>query len=181
MELRIEDLPFEEREPLALLGIVRGRTEPDLEFAGFGFATLSEVALAGASGPGTVVRDALVLALHTPDEPDEGENGLDVELEISLGDEPDAQVVSILVPLQRFLEERAGEVVGDARDVVLALCNPRDLRPVPPCWLVGTRRLHFATGDVIAWLDIEDDGRERVRLQAERWHTMSAEPEARPC
>jgi hypothetical protein len=165
--MRLEDLRFEARDPLSLLGIVRGRAEPDLEFAGYGYARVPELELVGADGPSTLVYDALVLALHTPDEPDETSTELELEFELEL----DGELVSALVPLHRFLELAAAPLVGDATDVVLALCNPQSLRPTPPSWLVGPRRLHFATGDVIAWLD-EHDGRETIRLHAERWDVL---------
>jgi hypothetical protein len=173
MTLRIEDLPFEEREPLSLLGIVRGRHEPDLEFGGYGWATVPDLELAASHGERSVVHHPLVLALHTPDEPDETTTELEVELEVEL----DAEIVSVLVPLHRLLEVKVTPLVSGVRDVVLALCNPRALRPTAPPWLPG-RRLHYATGDVIAWLDVERDGRETIRLQAERWHAL---PETRTC
>ena len=173
MTLRIEDLPFEEREPLSLLGIVRGRYEPDLDFCGYGWATVTEVELASSHGESTVVHHALVLALHTPDEPDEDACELEIELEVEMN----AETVSVLVPLHRFLEVKVTPLVTGVREVVLALCNPRALRPRVPAWLSG-RQLHYATGDVIAWLDVQPDGRETIRLQAERWQAL---PETRTC
>ncbi len=166
MDLRIEDLPFEEREPLALLGIVRGREAPDLDYGGYGFARIDVLDLAGADDRTTEIRDALVLALHTPDDPPSGKT-LEIELEVEL----EGEEVSVIAPLQAFLERRAASIV-EKTEVVLALCNPRGVQPERPSWLTGGRRLHWAKGDVIAWLDVFDDGRERIRLQAESWHTM---------
>lgn len=170
--MRLEDLPFETRDPLTLLGIVPGRAEPDLEFAGYGYATLPELELADADGGALELREALVLALHTPDEIDESATELELAFEVAI----DGELVMLLTPLRRFLEHRVAALVGEAVDIVLATCNPTDLRPTPPSWLTGARRLHFASGDVIAWLDAEDDGSERIRLQADRWHILTAPP-----
>jgi hypothetical protein len=167
--MRLDQLPFEEREPLTLLGIVRGRAESDREFGGYGYATVPAIELTAAGGPTQVVRDALVIAVHTPDELDEHATELELAFEVEL----DGELVIALVPLRRFLEERVAALLGDTKDVVLATCNPQDLRPQLPSWL-GGRRLHFATGDVIAWLDHHGDGRETISLQAERWHILSA-------
>ncbi|MFO7561909.1 MAG: hypothetical protein R6X02_04655 [Enhygromyxa sp.] len=168
--MRLEELPFEARDPLALLGIVRGRAEPDLEFAGYGYATLPELELVAADGHRTPLREVLVLAVHTPDEPDEAATELELEFEVEF----EGELISVLTPLRRFLEVRAAALVADATDVVLATCNPRDLRPAPPSWLTSGRRLHFASGDVIAWLDLEADGRETISLHAQRWHILPA-------
>jgi hypothetical protein len=179
MALTIEELPFRQREPLELFGIDRSRTEPDLtgDFAEYGWVTLPEVALASASAPPTVLRDTLVLALHSPelDNPAARTDELEVELEVRL---PDGELVNVLAPLVRFLDARAASVIGDAHDVLLAFCNPLRLPPRPPAWLVGSRRLHFAEGNVVSWLDRLPDGRERIRLTADRWRTLTTAPPA---
>lgn len=173
--LGLVDLPFERQEPLALLGIDRARREPDLsgDFAGCGHATLDEIVLADAEGRRTIVRDVLVVALHTPelDDPDADPDAFELEFQLSAGDAT-APPVAVFVPLSRFLDVRVAAIVGSARTVVLALCNPRGLRPAAPRWLDPSRRLLWATGDVVSWLDVEADGRERFRLQAERWYTL---------
>lgn len=179
---RLEDLPFERREPLALLGIDRGRSEPDLSgaFTGFGYTAVDEIVLGGATGEPTVVRDALVLALHSPYLDDPDADPIEFELEFSLPDpdDPTGPPVAVFVSLARFLEVRAAPLVGDAPAIVLTACNPRNLHVAPPRWLDPSRRLHYATGNVVSWLDIEADGRERLRLQAQRWHTVGG-PAAR--
>lgn len=172
---RIADLPFERRAPLELLGIRRGRPEPDLEFAGFGWGRLPRLELAGRTVPSIQLVEPLVLALHTPDVHDPAATELELEFELELGSE----TVSLVVPLARFLEQRVPRLPGDARDIVLALCNPTGMPVRAPSWLED-RRLHWASGDVIAWLDV-DDGDERIRLQAERWHTIRGRsPEDEP-
>lgn len=180
MDLRVEDLPFRRREPHDLFGIVPGRIEPDLSgnYTEHGWVRLDEIALADHEGSTTVLRDVLVVALHSPDldNPLASDEEPEVELELRLGAEPDAELVAVIVPLVRFLDARAADVIGDARDVLLAWCNPRRLRPSAPAWLDATRRLHFACGDVVSWLDPLEGGRARFRLAAESWHSIAGAP-----
>lgn len=177
MDLRVEDLPFRRREPHDLFGIVPGRIEPDLSgnYTEHGWVRLDEIALADHTGSTTLLRDVLVVALHSPDldNPLASDDEPEVELELRVGTGPNAELVAVIVPLLRFLDARATDVIGDARDVLLAWCNPRRLRPSAPAWLDATRRLHFACGDVVSWLDPLEDGRTRFRLAAESWHTIA--------
>lgn len=177
MDLRIEDLPFRCREPHELFGIVPGRIEPDLSgnYVEHGWVRLDEVALADGAGSTTILRDVVVVALHSPDldNPLASANEPEIELELRLGAEPATEIVAVIVPLSRFLAAHATGVIGDARDVLLAWCNPRRLRPAAPTWLDATRRLHFACGDVVSWLDPVEGGRGRFRFVAESWHAIA--------
>jgi len=161
---RIADVPLVQLDPLRLLNLDRDRDAPDLDFAGFGWARAREIDLASPRGR-VRVRDALVLALHSADEqPDDG----DVLLELELAD----QVVR--APLRRFLAARLPELLGSEAEVVLALCNPKAVRIAAPVGL-GARRLHYADGDVLSWLD-RDDGGDHIRLDADDWHVAKEEP-----
>lgn len=159
--LALADLPFDRKPPLALLGLDDPqRTEVDHDFAGFGWGVVPRVVLADDDDR-REVKDALVLALHTPDEPTDAP-----ELELEFWIEHDGEELAVLVPWRAFAEARVRPLLRDEQgDVVLALCNP-DARGIDrPSWL-GERRLYHADGDVTAWLD--PDG--SIRLQARRWH-----------
>ena len=155
----LADLPFEQKPPLALLGLDdEQRAEVDHEFAGFGWGVLRHVVLADDRGR-RELSDALVLALHTPDEPGEA-----FELEFWIRHEDEE--LAVLVPWIAFADARVRPLLGaEHRDVVLALCNPGDREIDRPPWL-GDRRLHHADGDVTSWID--PDG--SIRMQAKRWH-----------
>lgn len=151
--MRIAELPFAERPVLELLALDDdSRAEPDPDYAGFGHARIDRVELIGAGGG--VVEDALLIAVHSADDgeplPD------DVELEFVLGDR------SVTALLSTFLDRWLPRLAGDARAIVLVMCNPhraavRAAAAVP---------VHYALGDVESWLDGGD-----VRLVAEAWRT----------
>jgi hypothetical protein len=156
----IADLPFVRKPAMRLLGLEdECRTEVDREFAGFGWGVLPRLVLTSDRDPPRAVNDALVLALHTPDEP-----GEDLELEFWL--EHDGEALAVLVPWDAFASAHVRPLLSAVhRDVVLALCNPLHRAIERPVW-VADRRLHYADGDVTSWLD--PDG--TIRLQATRWH-----------
>lgn len=157
----LADVPFERKPTLALLGLEdEQRTEVDREFAGFGWNVLPRVVLADDEQR-IDLADALVLALHTPDEPEP-----DRALELAFVVLHEGEELELRVPWVEFAETRVRPLVDASHgDVVLALCNPEHRRIDRPSWL-GTRRLHWADGDVTSWLD--PDG--TIRLQATRWH-----------
>jgi len=160
---RIADLPFRERDPLALLHIEDEERAAPEDFAGFGYARIPAIHLDdGGPRPPRLVRDALVLGLHSAD--DGPALADDVELEFWLDD--GASVAALLsVFLADWLPRlRAGEAA-----IVLALCNPhRAALPRPAA--AGATPLYYPTGDVESWLDIADDGARRLRLAADAWH-----------
>jgi hypothetical protein len=156
--VRIAELPFHERPVMELLGFVEGRAELDHDYAGYGWARVPQVWLVDDHGERTrMLEDALLLALHSPDD---GESiGDDIELEFELPDKS-----SVLVLLSDFLREWLPKL-PQASSLVLVLCNPHRARihaPVP-LWL--------ADGDVEAWVD-EDDREPRILLAAETWYTL---------
>jgi hypothetical protein len=149
--MRIAELPFAERPVLELLNLDdAARAAPDPDYAGFGHARIDRVALIGEGG--RVVEDALLVAVHSADDGDALVD--DVELEFVLGDR------SVTVLLSAFLERWLPRLAGDARAIVLVMCNPHraSIRPA-----AGVP-VHYALGDVESWLDGGD-----VRLVAEAW------------
>lgn len=157
--LALADIPFERREPLALLGL-DGDEPPGDDFDAYGWCRPEEVWL--DDGSLRRVEAPLLLALHTPDAPTPGP----LMLEFWIVHEGEA--LAVLVPWSRFCAERIVPLLGPERDVVLALCNPLRQRVEISAHFAG-RRVHVADGDVRAVLDT------RLRLTAERWRIERAD------
>lgn len=153
---RIADIPFAEGELLTLLALEHDRTAPDLDYAGFGWTTALSVVLEAANDRREVLAP-IVVALHSAD--DQPSND-DVELLFEVGEQ------SIVVPLSVFLPHAVTLLPAD-RDIVLALCNPAGARPPDT-----GRIVHYATGDVISWLDPVGPTGWSVRLSAPVWRTL---------
>ncbi|WAS93757.1 hypothetical protein [Nannocystis punicea] len=173
----LRDLPFEQTPPLALFGLDRDGDVPvDHEHTRYGWCVLPGVELVGED-QALWVESPLVLALHSPDEdeiavPRRGGVPSDINLEFTLSPEDSA-----IALLSEFLGTRVPAIVGDARTIVLALCNPRRARISKPPALAG-RRLYYGTGDVVAWLrrrphatDWSLAGDAFVQLESARWHS----------
>lgn len=169
-------LPFTGAEPLRLLGLEQDRETPDRDHAAYGFCRLPAVELRGED-QALWVEDPLVLALHSPDDdhipvPVRAGVPRDINLEFVLDDGSSAVAL-----LSEFLGARGAELAGDAKTIVLALCNPRRARISRPPALAG-RRIYYGAGEVVAWLQrrpgatgwaLGDDA--HVQLAAERWYT----------
>lgn len=172
----LAEIPFEREEVLALLGLRPGpdgalRSEPDLDYARFGWAEAEVLELEGEDGTRQLVGPALVLALHSTDEPSPDAGVIELELELHDHDDDPAEEAEPLViraPLDRFLDAWLARLPANAPHVVLALCNPLRLDPARPS-AMGSRQLHYAYGDVLSWLDHDD--LPRIRLHAHQWHT----------
>ncbi len=160
----IADLPFHERPIRELLHLEGERATPDHDYAGYGWARVPEVWLGvdDAGERGELVADALVLALHSPDDAEPLTD--DIELELDL---PDGS--SVLVLLSQFLATWLPRLPR-ARAIVLALCNPHGAVPRAPAG--ETTPIHVARGDVTSWLD-RDRG-DRIELCADAWGTVRA-------
>lgn len=156
----LADIPFEQHDVMALLGL-DGDDAPGDEFDAHGWCRPVEIWL--DDGQLRRIESPLLIAAHTPDEPQPGP--LVVELWIEHEGEP----LAVRVSWTRFAEECVAPRLGPERDVVLALCNPQH-KPVPPPVGLGARTLHFAEGDVTAWFEIADDA-PRISLTAQRWRT----------
>lgn len=164
MGLTIAELPFRERPALELLALDGEREAPQHDYAGYGWARLPRVWIgtdADLDG-GEVITDALVLALHSPD--DSPPRTDDIELELEL---PDGS--SVLVLLSAFLATWLPRLPRTSA-IVLALCNPHRAVPTVPADL-GVP-VHYPLGDVTSWID---RGRgDRVELVADSWGTLRA-------
>ena len=174
----LAEIPFEREPVLALLGLLPGpdgewRREPDLDYARFGWAEAEVIVLEGEDGTRRLVGPALVLALHSTDEPSPGAEVIELELDLHDDRCEDAEPLVIRAPLGRFLDVWLARLPASAPHVVLALCNPLRLDPTRPSAL-GERELHYAYGDVLSWLDhhpFHDGDPPRIRLHAHQWHT----------
>lgn len=158
--MTILELPFVERDARELLNLHGERAEPDHDYAGYGWARVGELWLAGGSDRGepslVPVRDALVLALHTADDAEPIAEDIDLYFEL-----PDRRPVAVLASL--FLAKWLPRLPQE-RAIVLALCNPHRARLRRPA--EATVPLYYANGDVHSWLDRDDEG-ERIRLAAD--------------
>ena len=104
----IAELPFQEQDHLSLLNLEEQRAAPVLDDTRFGWCRIGELWLDDGMGEPRQVRDALVLALHAAEEPEEIRD--DVELEFFLPDvAPD---FSVTVLLSRFLEVWLPRIAG---------------------------------------------------------------------
>ncbi|HEX7836522.1 MAG TPA: hypothetical protein VF469_03615, partial [Kofleriaceae bacterium] len=142
-----------------LLHLAGERDAPDPGYAGHGWARVPRVWLGTGADGGRFVADALVLALHSPDDAEPRTD--DIELELDL---PDGS--SVLALLSRFLATWLPKLPR-ASAVVLALCNPHRATLRAPAG--ATAPIHYAHGDVTSWLD-RDRG-DRIELLAESWGT----------
>ncbi|MBK9036830.1 MAG: hypothetical protein IPL61_37205 [Myxococcales bacterium] len=161
------ELPFGPRPPLELLGLTTDRATIDLDYAGFGWARVDRVWLAGPTAT-TAVDDALIVAVHAAD--DGPALADDVVLEFAL---PDTIVTA---RLSTFLDRWLPRLPA-APAVVLALCNPHHAAMTAPA-AAGDRPVHYGLGPVDAWLD-QRPGADRLRLAAAGWrqaHRPGAPP-----
>lgn len=156
--MRIEDLPFGPVEPFTLLGFRAGREDPDLDYAGYGWARVDAIEVADAEGGVRALNDALLVVAHTPDEAEPGPLVLEFWTEWS------GESVAVQIGLEPFLEHHVRPLLGRESAVVLVVCNPHGEDVPRPPWL-GPRSWVFARGDVTAWLY----GGRTFRLEAERW------------
>jgi hypothetical protein len=160
----ISEIPFVERDALELLNLDEYRDEPDLEYYQYGFARVDRLCLLERDAPEPlIVRDALLLALHSADEGEAFER--DIELEFFVDEVADDYSVTAL--LSDFLERRLPELVSDELAIVLVLCNPYNAI-VPKPDIVGATPMYFALGDVESWVDV-DSGRPFIQLVADSW------------
>jgi hypothetical protein len=152
--LSIGDLPFRAGDPVEVLRL--DRFDPD--YGGTGYCHLDRVWLESRGGGEPArVANALVLALHSPEEPE----ALDDDIELEFYDQ------GVTVLLSKFLAGWLPRIAGGEHAVVLALCNPRAATVAAPAAAAGVP-VWYALGDVESWLD-EDEGGRRVRLVADAW------------
>lgn len=164
------EVPFEHAQPRRLLGLERPRATPDHDYDRYGWTVVRELVLQD-DRERRELGWALVLALHSADEPSPGPSpDGDLELELDVPDPEGGEPLTVLAPLQAFLAAHLHGLPDDPPDVVLALCNPDAVAIERPPGLDRRRQLHYAHGDVTSWLDVHDDGRAGIRLRATSWH-----------
>jgi hypothetical protein len=155
--LTIAELPFVERPATELLGFVNGRAELDRDYAGYGWARVDRLWLSEPARESRV-DDALVLALHSPDDAAPIAGDIELELELPHGG-------SVLVMLSKFLATWLPKL-PEAPAYVLALCNPTGATigagAGAPLWYAG--------GDVESWIDPDS----RLLLAADSWKKVEA-------
>src|SRR5688572_15107457 len=100
----LAEIPFEHEEPLGLLGLQPGpdgawRREPDLDYGRFGWAQAEALVLEDDDGRRRDIGPALVLALHSTDEPSPDDAVIELEFELPLDGEPEPLVIR--APLDR--------------------------------------------------------------------------------
>lgn len=155
----IAELPFVERPVIELLALDRDEPLPD--YAGYGWAKVDRLWLAGERGAPKQVDNALVIAVHAADEGAPQAEDIELELEID-------RDLAVRVALSRFLAVWLPRLPQDVAAIVLVTCNPHRARlPLPPA---ARAPIYGALGDVYAWLDPGD----RIRLAADSWRTLGA-------
>lgn len=152
----IGELPFRERPALELLHLDDERELPDPDYAGYGWCRVPAIELAAPAGV-RVVEDALLLAVHTPDDAEPTADELELEFELDDG-------TSVTVMLSAFLARWLPRLRGAERAIVLCTCNPHGAVIARPA-AAGDAALWYADGDVESWCD--DAG--RLRLTARAW------------
>ena len=156
MNQAIAELPFHERPALALLALDRDGADPDFE--GYGWTRIDRLWLAGEHGPPRRLDDVLVIAVHAADDAP----GLADDVSLDFAVDGGLKRAPATAFLRAWLPK-----LPQASAIVLAMCNPhRATLGYPPG---TTASIHYASGDVVAWLDPGD----RIRLTAEAWRTIT--------
>jgi hypothetical protein len=165
----IADLPFVRRDVLDLLNLRHHRAAPDPDYTGFGHARVDALHLEGEVGEPVEVRGALVIAVHSMEEPEELPGDIDLEFVL-----PEVSADhSVTVLLSAFLRVWLPLVHGDERAIVLVVCNPNQtLLPAPTA--AGGTPFYYPLGDVESWLHEADDQQE-VHLVARSWRCAEGE------
>lgn len=159
----IADLPFLRRDVLDLLNLRHHRDAPDPDFAGFGHARVDAIQLEGERDDPLVLRTALVIAVHTTEEPEALPGDLELEFFIPEVDKD----YSVTVLLSAFLRVWLPLVRKEEQAIVLVVCNPNQtLLPTPAA--AGQTPLYYPLGDVESWLD-GASGQTYLRLVAGSW------------
>lgn len=170
--MKIADLPFRERPVEELLNLVEYRDRPDRDYAGYGWSLAPRLVLveeakqpkrAGAEtepiallDEGRVVKDALLIAVHTADDAPAIANDLQLEFDLAKG--------PVAVMASTFLATWLPRLPSTS-SIVLCVCNPHHAQLAP---IDVGRTLWLPMGDVQSWRD-HDNG--DILLTAENWST----------
>ena len=161
----VAELEFTRRSARDLLNVANDRDLPDTEHYAFGWGIVAPLVLKSSAGTAVPLRSALVLAVHSADEPSPDAEDLELEFDIDYGPGPD-DYVAIIVTLGLFVTLHLPRVLAQqpATDVVFAMCNPTG-RPLRIPYVAGVRTYWWAEGDVDSWVDPD-----RYYLTADTWH-----------
>ncbi len=170
--MRIVDLPFRERPVEELLNLVEFRQRPEHDYAGFGWARAPRLVLVEEAkrtsktsidteplaliDEGRVVKDSLLIAVHTADDAPAIANDLQLEFDIDGG--------PVAVMASKFLVTWLPKLPG-TKTIVLCVCNPHHAQLAH---IDAGRTLWLPMGDVQSWRD-QDNG--DILLTAENWST----------
>ncbi len=166
----IADLPFARRDVRDLLNLRHHRAAPDPDYAGFGHARVDALQLAGEAGEPVDVHGALVIAVHSMEEPEETPG--DIDLEFFLPAVSADHSVTML--LSAFLRVWLPLIRGDERAIVLVVCNPHQTLLRAPA-AAGPTPFYYPLGDVESWLVADDDHHQSIRLVARSWRCAEGE------
>jgi hypothetical protein len=165
----IADLPFVRRDVLDLLNLRHHRAAPDPDYTGFGHARVDALQLESEVGEPVEVRDALVIGVHSTEEPEALPGDIDLEFVL-----PEVSADhSATVLLSAFLRTWLPLVHRGERAIVLVVCNPNQtLLPAPAA--AGQTPFYYPLGDVESWLE-DEDGQQEIRLTARSWRCAEGE------
>lgn len=181
---RIADIPFPEKHPLDLLHLTTLSADggPDLDYAGFGYASapLLNLLSLDTNHASFRVRDVLLVGLHAVDDLPDDVDDIELLFEFPPEDDEDEELV-ITAPLAKFLEIHLPPLLATspAREVVLAVCNPHQW-PIHKPECLKDRPLYVPYGDVTSHMMIEADEKglptmvalDSVRLEAVAWQKL---------
>ncbi len=170
--MKIADLPFRERSVEELLNLAEYRERPDRDYAGYGWARAPRLVLVEEAkrsskssvdteplaliDEGRVVKDTLLIAVHTADDAPAIANDLQLEFDSANG--------PVAVMASKFLSTWLPRLPSTS-SIVLCVCNPHHAQLAR---IDAGRTLWLPMGDVQSWRD-QDDG--DILLTAENWST----------
>ncbi|GAB4569431.1 MAG: hypothetical protein Tsb0020_23550 [Haliangiales bacterium] len=149
---------------------------PDLSYYGFGYAYVDSLWLTNEGDPEPLppVRNALLLALHTPDDAEPIDDDILLEFwidDVTCEEADEEDDYAVTVKLSRFLSLWLPKISRAESAIVLAVCNPFETRIVRP-ELPGVRPIWYPLGNVTSWCDAPADsigGPGVLRLSANNW------------
>jgi hypothetical protein len=162
----IADLPFRRRDILDLLHLDAQRDAPDPDYAGYGHGVAPAIGLVSRQGGARLVRDALVIAVHSADEPQTAADDILLEFEVpELG--AGCAVTTLLSDFLRVWLPRLEEAAGAARALVLVVCNAHAARIARPA-TAHDLPVHYPLGEVESWIHFDGD-QGSLHLVADTW------------
>jgi hypothetical protein len=180
MDLEIKslrDIPFPYRDLEDLLVLsrvgehVRKPLKDDVRY-GFGFTEQIRL-ISTKTGYSEEVKQVLLIALHSSEDPNPYENDIDVEFALTdLG----WASQDYFAPLTRFLELRFEEIQMTFEAVIMVVCNfEQRTLSFPPC--MKSYPVYYAKGEVTSFINVDHDeygqitwvDKDSLRLEAKQW------------